>query len=382
MTSEEAKALLEKYNQGLATKDETALLQYWYIHEASKADLPLTEQQYQELAPVMRDEVLQATMPAVRAKLWPRFAIAVAAVAAITLGVWLYYVPSSRQSAATRDLYANDVAPGKNIATLTLADGKVIDLDSSRASVVVTDSVKAMTMLTAATPRGGTYQVILPDGTKVWLNADSKISFPSQFTGKERKIMLSGEAYFEVSTSYTSLRGRRTKQSFVVESSGQQVEVLGTHFNINSYADESSIKTTLLEGSVAVRHAESSSASQNSKAGVLKQVQDDDRFNVVLKPGEQSTLYEGAIKVQPANVEETISWKNGDFVFNGEPLRDIMRKLSRWYNVEIVYEGYVANEQYTAKISRNKNISEVIQLLEQAEGVHFKIEGRRVIVTP
>ena len=343
----------------------------------------------------------------------PRVAMAAAAVAAIVFGVWLFSAP--RHSGEGWKLgsakYANDIAPGRNTATLTLANGEVITLDTNRNSVVIADSVKTFTMLTASTPRGGTYRVTLPDGTNVWLNAASTLTFPSEFTGKERIVELTGEAYFEVATSYSarelstseqelssserkklsssgralstsgralstsemaasysSLRGRRTRQSFLVRTAGQEISVLGTHFNVNAYEEEGNVKTTLLEGSVRVT---STGKSPDSKK----------QGSVLLKPNQQSVLTAGAINVFPADVEETVAWKNGYFRFNNEPIQSIMLKLSRWYTIEVSYGNEAPTTGFYGTISRSKNISEVLEMLEQTKGVHFKIEGRRVTVT-
>src|SRR5215217_528273 len=307
-------------------------------------------------------------------RLWYSIA-AVASIAVIIMGVWFFNSRySSNVTQDTELAYHNDVAPGKNGATLTLANGQRIAINDALTGNIASQSgVKisktadgeliyditaaekgATAYNTLATTRGEQIRLRLPDGSLVFLNAASSLKYPTSFANmNERSVELNGEGYFEVA--------KDKAHPFIVQTDRQKVEVLGTHFNINSYADEAGTRTTLVEGSVRV--------SVNG-------------HKEVLKPSQQSLLYDGAIKVQPANVEEVVAWKNGDFVFNGEPLQDIMRKLSRWYNIDVVYKGDVANELYTAKISRNKNISEVIQLLEQAESVHFKIEGRRVIVTP
>ena len=285
-------------------------------------------------------------------KLWPRLASAAAAIAMITLGTWLYLDKIASPPGASRndELVKNDIAPGRNLATLTLANGKVITLDTNKTNVIVADSIKMMTMLTAATPRGGTYQVTLPDSSKVWLNAASKISFPSLFNGIERRISLAGEAYFEVSPDKS--------RPFIVESTGQEIRVLGTHFNVNAYTDEGDTKTTLLEGSVKVSSGET----------------------VLLKPGQQSILSSNALKVHQADVEEDMAWKNGDFVFNGEKIQSIMKKISRWYNIDVEYSGDITDDDLYGKVSRSKNISQVLKALESTKLVQFKIEGRKVIV--
>ncbi|RYZ46238.1 MAG: DUF4974 domain-containing protein, partial [Sphingobacteriales bacterium] len=298
-------------------------------------------------------------------RLWPRIAVAAAAMAVITIGVWLYYTPrhpDAGQEPGSAQ-YANDIAPGKNTATLTLPNGQTIELSDAKTGVVIdaskityNDNTVVSTgdpssrtegrdlssggkdlsglrddeLLTASTPRGGTYQVTLPDGTRVWLNADSKLEFPSSFVNsKTRFVRLQGEAYFEVAklsrasnTSSTSLRGGTTKQSFIVETEGQQVEVLGTHFNINSYADEGKTSTTLLEGSVKI------SVLENGKIGKGQ----------LLKPNQQSVLNNGKIIVKPVETSYAIAWKEGYFMFNSEPLETAMNKIARWYNLTIQYD--------------------------------------------
>jgi transmembrane sensor len=223
---------------------------------------------------------------------------------------------------------------------------------------------------TISTPRGGQYQVVLPDGTKVWLNAVSSLRFPAGFTGKERIVELTGEAYFEVKP--LTPKGENEKMPFVVkivtpDGNGAQIKVLGTHFNINAYDDEPMIKTTLLEGSVKV------SAIGN-------------RQSAMLKPGEQVSISQSSqlsqpIPVQTADIEEAVAWKEGRFVFNEASVETVMREIARWYDVEIVYAGKVPAEKFEGEIPRNSNIQEVFKILELSN-VHCKIEGRKITVLP
>jgi ferric-dicitrate binding protein FerR (iron transport regulator) len=323
--------------------------------------------------------------------LWPRIAVAAAAVAAITLGVWLYsnkYQDASIKTGSTASV--NDIAPGKNGATITLANGKVIELSDAKSGVIVGEGLKYddgaavqggdpdirqddVMQMTASTARGQTYQFTLSDGTKVWLNADSKLEFPSNFVnGKTRNVKLSGEGYFEVA--------KDKAHPFLVESEGQIVEVLGTHFNINSYADEASAKTTLLEGSVRVlssgANAKDLDASYplNDKGG---------ERSIILKPNQQSVLTStGRIKVENIDPESVIAWKNGEFMFNDEQLNSIMRKLAKWYNVEVIYkDNQIGEKIFGGTISRFGNVSDVLRMLELTGEVHFKVEGRRIVVT-
>jgi len=254
--------------------------------------------------------------------------------------------------------YKNDIAPGKNTATLTLASGKVINLDTNRTSVIVSDSVKTVTALTAATPRGGTYQFTLPDGSKVWLNADSKLEFPSRFNGSERNISLSGEAYFEIA--------KDKAHPFIVRTKNQEVTVLGTHFNISSYADEALTTTTLAEGSVKVSAFDSATGRQVA----------------VLKPNQQAIQNPtGGMQVRQVDVSEALAWKNGEFVFDDEPLESIMRKVARWYDVDVVYEANAPKDvTLGGYVSRTRNISVVLEQMERTGKVKFKIAGRTVHV--
>lgn len=210
---------------------------------------------------------------------------------------------------------------------------------------------------TIETPKGGQYQVDLPDGTKVWLNAGSLLRYPTNFTGKIRSVELTGEAYFEVA--------KNAHKPFKVLSKNQVVEVLGTHFNISSYTDDISVKTTLLEGSVKVL---------SSKVNQTK----------LLKPGQQSDINytNNAFFIKSVNTDEVIAWKNGYFLFSDEDLKSIMARFARWYNVDVEYQGDVDNLRFGGMVSRSKDLTQALKVVEQAGNVKFKIEGRRVIVMP
>jgi ferric-dicitrate binding protein FerR (iron transport regulator) len=204
---------------------------------------------------------------------------------------------------------------------------------------------------TLSTPRGGQYQLILQDGTKVWLNSSSSIHFPTTFRGRERKVAITGEAYFEVA--------KNSAMPFKITVKDVEVRVLGTHFNIMAYDDENSINTTLLEGSVKISKGSS---------------------NKMLAPGEESIVNKnGDINVIVADIEEVMAWKNGWFQFNAADIQKVMRQISRWYDVEIVYEGKIPISHFSGMISRGNNISQVLAILK-AGGVQLKIEGRKIIV--
>lgn len=380
------KDLLSKYRQGTCTEEELALLENW-VSVTTYSEYVISEKELREDFDLIA-KALPLQKPKVR--LWPRIAVAAAAITAITLGVWFYNISGTPRHTDAGQYpgsaqYANDVAPGRNTATLTLANGKTIVLSDAKIGVIIglhklayndgsvvryssgtpssgslkgeqmttgpvgVHSLRVNELLTVATPRGGTYQVVLSDGTKVWLNADSKLVFPSNFGNtKQRIVNLSGEGYFEVT--------KNKNQPFIVESNGQQVKVLGTRFNINSYTDEGGTKTTLLEGSVDVN-------------------------GTVLKPDQQATNTGNTIKVQEIDASSAIDWKNGEFVLGGQSLEAIMSKISRWYDVEVTYEDQQLKKQtFGGQVSRFVNVSEILDLMELTGFAHFKIEGRKIIV--
>ena len=217
------------------------------------------------------------------------------------------------------------------------------------------------------TPAGGQYQVTLPDGTKVWLNAASSITYPTAFVDKERPVKISGEVYFEVA--------KDKEKPFIVDVDGKSsVRVLGTSFNINSYGDESTIKTTLLEGSVKVMRTATTAVSTDS---------------VILKPGQQALVALPAVAASSdrqlkvtsdVNIEQTLAWKNGLFNFNGSDLHAVMRQLERWYGIKVEYEGSIPDTKFSGEIYRNVNLSDVLEALQRM-GVKFRLHGKTLLVT-
>jgi ferric-dicitrate binding protein FerR (iron transport regulator) len=292
----------------------------------------------------------------------------------------IYYIIWSRVSTkkdflkTTTNNNKNDVPPGTEKAVLTLADGTKVTLDNTANGTIAqqgntvvmkedgllaynTDRNKSQSGIlfnTLTTPKGGEYRsLVLSDGTKVWLNSVSSIHYPTAFFGKERIVGITGEVYFEVS--------KNRAMPFKVNVNGMQVEVLGTHFNINAYADEATIKTTLLEGTVKIV--------ADGKASFLK-------------PGQQASLNaNGEIKVSnDADVEEAVAWKNGIFLFKKDDIQTIMRQLARWYDVDIEFKEPVSKLFY-AEIPRNSTVSTVFEALEATGSIHFKIDGKKIIVT-
>lgn len=297
-----------------------------------------------------------------------------AAAAAIILGISTsgYFLIRKAPVQHFVQTQSHDIAPGGNKAILTLGNGKKVDLTTAKNGTLALQGLVAINKTqngqvtyssadkqngeiaynTITTPRGGQYHLVLADGTNVWLNAASSLKYPVAFRGNNRKVELTGEGYFEVA--------KDRAHPFIVKTTQQEVKVLGTHFNINAYNDEPSVKTTLLEGSVKV----------TATMGVK-----------TIAPGQQAVLSNTGITAVEANTEEAVAWKNGDFDFNSEKIESIMKKLSRWYNIGVTYQGNVQSKSFTGKISRFKNISQVLKMLSETNSVHFKIKERRVIVT-
>jgi transmembrane sensor len=270
-----------------------------------------------------------------------------------------------------------DLAPGGNRAVLTLGDGSTIVLDDAKNGTLTqqgnTKVLKFNGKLTydpantkndeivyntLSTPRGGQYQIELPDGSQVWLNAVSSLRFPTAFAGKERRVEITGEAYFEVA--------KNAAMPFKVVvvtplDNGPEIEVTGTQFNIMAYNDEAAVKTTLLEGSVKIN--------QDSKP-------------ILLKPGQQARSQDETIKIiDNIDTEEVVAWKNGYFQFTSASLQQVMRQIARWYDVDISYVGKVPERRFGGKISRDNNASEVLKVLELSK-VKFRIEDKKIVVTP
>jgi ferric-dicitrate binding protein FerR (iron transport regulator) len=409
MDRENIKGLLNKFKAGTASAEEKAFLELWYSQYKDAEGL-----EYQ-LADRLGDaNEIWAGLPVhetqvKRIKLWPRIAVAAAAVAVIVSGLWVFNYRSEILRDALDDKVVNDVAPGKNGATIALGNGKVIQLSDAKTGVVVGEVIKyddgtalsglqpslpkgeRSMVLTASTDKGQTYQFTLPDGTKVWLNADSKLEFPSKFDNvKQRVVKLSGEGYFEVAKVThippSGREGRRPERvPFIVSTEKQEVEVLGTHFNINSYNDEDGVKTTLLEGSVKIStlftRKGDLAALSSLKGSVLPGEGGTNFQSVILKPNEQSSLNKNHIKVSKIDPELAIAWKNNQFIFESDDIRYIMRMIARWYNVEVVYNGELPGTTFSGAVSRFENVSEVLRPLQATGQVKFKIEGRRIMVS-
>lgn len=380
--------LIEKYEAGTASPEEINELNNWY-HSFDDESAQVSSDEPMNRADLSRSikerisKTNQEAVPSIYRRGWFR---AAAAVLILILGAaYFYFQQAGREKpaiAAIPSKKSSDIVlPGGNKALLTLADGSTIILDSASNGLLTTQGNIKVEKLdngllaykingklvtetdeafynTISTPRGGQYKVTLSDGTNVWLNAASSIRFPVFFTGNERKVEVTGEAYFEVA--------KNISKPFKVKAVNSEVEVLGTHFNINAYSDEASIKTTLLEGKVKIT-VPGQSATQPA------------RF---LQPGQQSGISKaGQISVlSNADTEEAVAWIKGRFQFDNTDLRSMLRQFARWYDVEVEYRGPV-DLYFTGQLTRNEQVTKVFKQLELTGEVHFRMEGRKVIVT-
>ncbi|PTS96403.1 hypothetical protein DBR11_19185 [Pedobacter sp. HMWF019] len=376
MIKKDAKELLKKYSFGTCNPEEKAWLETWYLDWKKEDELNLSEEAFEAAEKIMWANLngrmlKEAKVPVIQRLIY----IAAAVFILVSAAVLFFHNPAKTDISIKTGYTINDIDPGTDKAILTLANGKQLTLEGTKKGLLAKEgnskifktadghiaynSGKASAALAVLnkleTPKGGQFMLMLPDGTRVWLNSASTLIYPTAFIGKERKVKLIGEAYFEVA--------KNKKKPFMVTSGTQIIEVLGTHFNINSYPDEQSIKTSLLEGSVKVT---------NGNSLVQK----------VLKPGEESVMQksDGAIAVNQADVEDAVAWQQGYFLLKNEDLQMIMRRISRWYDVRVVYKGSIPVKQFGGMISRSKKISEILKLLESTGSVHFKVEGKEVTV--
>lgn len=375
MTNGKQRELLDKYLDGSASPEERAMVDSWY-NELAKSDIaPPDAAGLYDTRDKMWTEISVHQPPVIRHRIQPgRVAAAIAASVLVLAGIFYLAAPKKKQSVPIASTQPANIQPGKTSATLTLSNGQKIVLSEHTAGNLAKDAGVAITknedgeivyealesndgqkgINTLSTAMGETYQVKLPDGTRVWLNAGSSIQYPVSFTtASQRTVNLTGEAYFEVA--------HNKKQPFVVTTHNTSVEVLGTHFNINAYADEPGSKTTLLEGSIRLALRSSGK-------------------NQLMKPGQQASVKSDQIAITTVNPEESIAWKNGSFLFEDEALESILRKVSRWYNVKVVYEKPVSGVFFTGEISRSQPLSAVLNSLAKTGKASFKTEGNSVIV--
>ena len=376
----DAELLWQKYLSGQCTEKEKAIVESWHIGELKQKEASITEEE-QELAnkriqaAIQKKIGHQTNASSSRHALRP-WAIAASICLAILLGAYYFH----KNTPSTSPIAYIDTPPGGNKAVLKLATGQSISLSTDQEGIVIHKNaisysdgsdLTALTETNTAsqynemiTPRGGQYQVTLADGTKVWLNAASTLRYPASFIGETREVELTGEAYFEVS---------KGDIPFIVKTQDQTLQVLGTHFNINAYADEKETVTTLVEGRVALSPRHTNAAKQTP---------------IILEPNQQGILPRGEqhIQVLNTNTAPYVAWKSGNFIFNKSSIQSIMRMVSRWYDVQIEYKTNVTQERINGSISRSVPLSEMLNMLELTGLVHFRIEQgasqaeRRIIV--
>ena len=382
-TAAEIKQLLEYFDAG----DNEALLKELVLHTLEE------EHGHAAASDALTESVLVNIKAAIRAKsepapvrtipLYQRNWFRAAAVACIvllaTVTGFLLTGPkrNATPAAPAPEIAQTNIVPGKDAAKLTLADGRVIVLDSAANGTLARQGAADVTKQngaisygqsatspdplfnTLATARGNQYQLKLADGSRVWLNAASSIRFPIAFTGKERRVEVTGEVYFEVAHD--------AAKPFIVQiysatgADGGSVRVLGTHFNVNAYEEDGHIKTTLQEGSVQF--------SRNHQSRTLA-------------PGQQAIAgyTQNNISLAAANLDKELAWKNGVFLFEEDPIEHIMRQISRWYDIDVAYEGDISRETFSGLLSRNSQLSQVLKILEVG-GLRYKLEGKKLIVT-
>jgi transmembrane sensor len=377
--------LLAKYNAGIISPEEMVILESWYLKWEPKQQ----QVSHEELLSI-KDEVWQAVTP--RREFWLKRSKLTGIAASFFLLVflsasayllWSRYSLNKQTVADPTHTFARakgpDFKPGSSKATLTLENGRQIllkeaangriaqqgNIEVNKAAdgkiiygpltgnIIHSSSTSAFN--TMSTPRGGEYQLTLTDGTKVWLNAASSITFPIAFSKTERRVVVNGEAYFEVAHD--------ASKPFIVSSGNQEITVLGTHFNVKAYDDDAGISTTLLVGSISIK---------NIKSGEKH----------LLVPGQQAKLFKDKdqINIKTVNTEDAISWKNGYFLFDNQEIKSIMKIMSRWYDVDIEYRNSNKHERFGGTFSRSSNMSEILNNLERIGNVHFKIEAKKVIV--
>lgn len=372
MHRSQARDLLRKHREGTLTDEERVILESWYLRQARSKGLEADREEIGAHLDNLEIPALRETRPNV----WRRVAVAATVLIVFSAGLIYFTKPAPVAEPPT---VTNDALPGDNRARLILASGKDILLDEARSGKLAQEGNTSIVKTgegelvyntgyqpageaplsyynTIETPKAGQYRIKLSDGTEVWLNAASSIRFPAEFGTRERVVEVVGEVYFEVAKAMDGPR----RIPFKVVSGNQEVEVLGTRFNINSYSDEGEIRTTLLEGSIHVR---------TPKKGI------------VLQPGQQARLSgEQTLKVSKVNTGHVVAWKEGYFSFDGVGLKELMRQLSRWYDMEVIYEGNTGDYEFVGQISRNTRLSGVLRILE-AGGVRFRVEGKKIIVS-
>lgn len=387
MSKREAEQLIDRYLQGTCTEEERGLVEQYFLeylnrneHESDKETIDYIGEEMRE---IIAGRISKGSDGPIRKKPGNNmFYLSIAASILVLMAFAVFYFPItvSKEPKLVQGT-TNDIAPGGNKATLVLDNGSSISLSPSQDGIVIssgdikyangenlgldsgfhkrnTTQKKKLQYAFLSTPKGGQYQVTLSDGTKVWLNAESKLKYPIRFSSDKREVELDGEAYFDVSKSLDTHTGERLP--FIVKTRQQEVEVLGTAFNVNAYIDNAYIKTTLVEGMVQVKV-------------------DDTQFKTVLQPNYQTVLMNNQLTTYPANIAAETSWKSGIFDFTGKTLPEVLKQLQRWYDLDIQYSGDVPEMKFWGRIYRNNNLSDVLKILESAQ-VKFHIGANRQLI--
>jgi len=361
MNRKEAQALIEKYNRGEASPEETRLLENWFVSESAKQQAEPVNENYALIQQEIWDRIsAQRSQPAKTRRLWPRIAAAASILVMLSAGGFFLFKPKQQQ------LAKHDIPAGGNKAYITLAGGQRINVTDARTGLLAKQGhvqiiKKADGKIayegkadlsnvynTVSTPVSGQHSVILPDGTYVMLDAESSITFPVQFAPNKREVKLSGHAWFVVKYN--------KQQPFSVLAGKTLVNDLGTQFDLNAYPDEPAVTTTLVEGSVAVNHK-------------------------TIIPGQQALVQDNQVSIAPADTTAITAWKDGNFIFRNQDLKVTMRQLARWYGLTINYDHAPEHLQIGGNISRSRNLSVVLAAMEQTGEVHFKLNGRELTVT-
>lgn len=367
INKEKAEELLQKFREERCSADELALLESWYNEFVPQEQRPLSEAAWQEDMQSIIRHFDGRYQPAKSILFWRAAAAAASVIILLSLGLLFRQRNAHREH--TGAVVSHDVPPGGNKAMLKLSNGQTILLSEAANGRIASEGSTGINKTapgeltyqaaagdnaeagfnTITTPRGGQYHVILADGTGIWLNAASSVTYPAFFSGKERKVSITGEAYFEVAHD--------ARKPFIVTCRNQQLRVLGTHFDINSYDDEPEVITTLLQGSVRINES------------------------TLLTPGQAAFVTSGNVQISAADMEQAVAWKNNKFMFEDIDIQTVMRMISRWYDVDIHYEGEITQEKFGGSVSRFANVSQVLSILQMTEKVHFKVEDGSITVT-
>lgn len=377
MTKKQAKELLRRYRNGQSSADEQKIVESWILQELNTGRWDMNPEQKTNYGLQIKKKIdaqlKPFAYPVQQSKLWLRITLAAALIIVPAASILLFKaIPTN----TIQPQIATDISPGTNAATLILADGKKIILTAKvngklaietgftisktkKGAVVyeitAADSLpknEALKYNTLSTAQGQQYQIRLPDGTSVWLNNSSSIKYPVNLSQtKERRVQLNGEGYFEVA--------KDPAHPFIVQTKTQKITVLGTHFNVNAYDDEPELKTTLLEGAVKIKTLST---------------------EIQIRPGQQAITNTSQFKIKEVDTELAVAWKNNQFMFESESIENVMRMVKRWYNVEVEYVGEIPADKFGGTVPRFANVSEVLHILELTGKVHFKVEGRRIMV--